>query len=704
MNPINHSNHKIKEAHLKRKAIVYLRQSSDRQVRDNVESQRLQYAMVEHARYLGWNQVQVIDVDLGRSAAVGAPAREGFERLVAQVSLGEVGIILAYEVSRLSRTDRDWCQLFEICPLLDTLVADDQHIYDLRIPDDQLMLGIKGTISVMELRTIKARLLEGQEEKARRGELVRVLAPGYVKDSEGKVVKDPNVRVQEAIQLVFTKFRATGTMRQTFKWFHDEKITLPTNVCRDGKRELVWHLPTLGFIADMLKNPIYAGAFVYGRRVSQLVVVEGRPVKRTSELRWPEQCRVFLRDHHEGYIDWKTFEENRRMIQRNNIHDEQDEAMTAARAGQGLLVGLLRCGRCGRKLHVRYWGKSGTAARYLCAGDFLSGGKYCLGFGASTVDRRFSETILEVISPLGIAASVQAAQQLSSKGEERKMVVVRQLEQVVYEEQRAAEQFHQVDPRNRLVASELERRWNVKLEEVEAIKKKLMEIEAECQLPSEPEVRRIRELGAHFAEVWGNERCPSDLKKRILRTVIKEVVVSLDDETRTLTFILHWDGGVHTKLQMPKPPSAAGYKTAQEDLEIIRAMAVRYGDDEIARVLAKLGRRTGKGQRWSEQAVYSARHKYGIAGQSRSKQDPEILSLGRAWRYCGVSDMAIKRLVMAGLLKVNRVAPWAPWEIRKSDLDSSPVREILEVLRQTGKLILPEREGDKSNRQLSLIS
>jgi DNA invertase Pin-like site-specific DNA recombinase len=272
--------HKVNPTHLGRKAIVYLRQSSPGQVRDNVESQHLQYAMVDRARELGWTQIEVIDADLGHSASVGAPRREGFERLVAQVSLGEVGAIFSYEVSRLSRTDKDWCQLFEICPLLDTLVADDQHVYDLNIADDQLILGIKGTISVMELRTIKARLVAGQEEKARRGELVRVLAPGYVKDAIGKMVKDPNQRVQQAMLLVFDRFRATGTIRQTFKWFQDEKVALPVNQFRDGKRELGWQLPTHAFIADVLKNATYAGVYVYGRRSTETVVRDGRPVRR----------------------------------------------------------------------------------------------------------------------------------------------------------------------------------------------------------------------------------------------------------------------------------------------------------------------------------------------------------------------------------------------------------------------------------------
>jgi hypothetical protein len=601
----------------------------------------------------------------------------------------------------LSRTDKDWCQLFEICPLLDTLVADDQHVYDLNIGDDQLILGIKGTISVMELRTIKARLLAGQEEKARRGELVRVLAPGYVLDATGKMVKDPNQRVQGALLLVFDRFRATGTMRQTFKWFQDEKVALPVNQFRDGKRELVWQLPTHAFIADVLKNPVYAGAYVYGRRSTETVVREGRPARRIGAYRTPEECRVFLRDHHEGYIDWDTFQQNQQMIRANNVKGEPDEAVGAARSGHGLLTGLLRCGRCGRKLHVRYWGRGGTSGRYLCHGDYQSGGSYCIGFGERGVDKRFAEQVLEVISPLGITASLEAAQQLASKGQARRNAAAQQLEQLAYEERRAREQFDHVDARNRLVAAELEKQWNEKLEQVEALKTKLTEIDTECRLPTDTELAKLRELGERFSEVWHSAHCPQQLRKRIVRTVVEEVVVNLDDRTQMLTFVIHWKGSLHTEFRMLKPPSAAGQKTSYDDLEIIRAMAARYGDDEIARVLANHGRRTGKGRPWSEQSVRTARRNHGIAGQKRTKKDPEIFNLEQAWRYCDVSDATIKRLVAAGLVEARQVVPWAPWEILKSDLDSGPVREILKTLRETGKLVLPK--GATVGRQLPLL-
>lgn len=682
-------NPKLTPDRLARKAIVYLRQSSPHQVQQNLESQRLQYALVDRARALGWTQVEVIDSDLGWSAAMGAAPREGFARLLASVALGEVGLVLSREVSRLSRTDKDWCHLLEVCQLFDTLIGDAEQVYDVSLIDDQLVLGIKGTLSVVELKVLKLRLLQGMEAKARRGELIRILPPGYVTDGTGRVVKDPNVRVQEAIALIFRTFRETWSIRQTFKWFHAQGIELPVTRKRDGRVELVFQLPTHSFIGHALRNPIYAGAYVYGRRPMELTLVDGRPRKRHGRLRPPTEARVFIPDHHEGYIDWATYDEHQRMMRRNSLRHEHEEGTGGVRAGHGLLARLLRCGRCGRKLHVWYWGRHGTAARYLCVGDFPAGGRYCLGFGGATVDRRIGEEVVRVLSPLGVRASLEALDQRRATDAARREALARQLEQAEYEARRASEQYHAVDARNRLVAAELERRWNATLEQVERLQRTLAELEQATPVLSEEERVTVRTLGERFADVWHSPACPPELKKKILRTVLDELIVTHDDATDSLQFTLHWAGGTHTALQMPKPRSGVGQATALEDLELIRRMAGRYGDDEIARVLNKLGRRTGKGKRWSQERVATARRNHEIPGQTRATPDPNILSLGRAAKEFQTSDTTIKRLVASGLLTVEQVAPWAPWEIRRADLEAEPIRSILEHLRRTGELVLP---------------
>ena len=627
---------KIKPEHLARKAIVYLRQSSDKQVRENKESQRLQYDVAARMRALGWKEVEVIGSDLGSSAAIASARREGFERVLSAVALGEVGVVGSREVSRLSRTDKDWCRLLEVCQVFGTLIADEQQVYDLNYLDDQLVLGIKGTLSVVELKVLRQRLQAGQESKARRGELFKRLPVGYVLDPMGKVVFHPDQRICEAIQLVFVKFRERWSVRQTFQWFRDHDLELPANPIQ-GTR-LVWKIPSQSLVRDILCNPFYAGAYVWGRRPIATRLVEGRLEKRQGAMRRAEDCRVFIRDHHVGYIDWATYEENQRMTRRNAVNWQGDESMAAIRAGQGLLVGLLRCGHCGRKLHVRYWGGRGTHARYLCKGDYDDGGQYCLGFGGASVDRRLGQELLRVISPLGVDASLRALEELSVGDAAQRAALSSKLEQLEYEAQKAFEQYDAVDARNRLAAGELERRWNEKLEEIETTKQRLASLNGKRYSLSSDEEARIRLMGENFAESWQSDHCPPTLKKMLFRTAIEEIIVRADAQNKTLQLTIHWNGGEHTQLEMERPRSATETTTSMEALEIIRRMAVRQGDDQIASVLNRLGHSTGKGKRWNQNRVATVRRNYSIAGQKRALPDPERISLSEAARVCARSN------------------------------------------------------------------
>ena len=699
---------KIKPEHLARKAIVYLRQSSEKQVRQNKESQRLQMDLAERMRVLGWKEVEIIGSDLGFSAAIAAARREGFERVLSSVALGTVGVVGSREVSRLSRTDKDWCRLLEVCQIFGTLIADEQQVYDLNYLDDQLVLGIKGTLSVVELKVLRQRLQAGQESKARRGELLKRLPVGYAVDATGKIALHPDRRVCEAVQLVFTKFRERWSVRQTFQWFRDHDIELPANPIQG--RQLVWKIPSQSLIGDILRNPFYAGAYVWGRRPIKTVLVEGRLEKRQGALRRAEECRVFIAEHHVGYIDWSTYEENQRMIRRNSVNWERDESMAAIRDGQGLLVGLIRCGHCGRKLHVRYWGARGTNARYLCKGDYDDGGKYCIGFGGASVDRRMSQELMKVISRFGLEASLKAIEDLSAQNTAQHDALSSKLEQLEYEAKKAFEQYNSVDARNRLVAAELERRWNQKLEDIEVTKRRLSSLDGERHSLSAEEEQRVRCMGEHFAEIWNSDHCPPTMKKMIFRTVVEEIIVCTDSEKNILQFTIHWKGGVHTRLEMQRPRSATETTTPTDALNIIRRMAVRHGDDEIASVLNRLGYLTGKGKRWNQNRVATARQNHSIAGQKRALPDPDRVSLNEAARLCGVSHRTIERLVDAGLLKREQTVPRAPWQIRRADLEADPIRSIVERLRRTGKLILPrgrpkdqprlftEKEGDDNAR------
>lgn len=688
---IHQNSSKITTNHLKRKAIVYLRQSTERQVQHNQESKRLQYALANHAQDLGWKEIDVIDTDLGASAGIGAGERAGFDRLLAAVAKGEVGIVLSREVSRLSRTDKDWCRLLEVCQIFDTLICDEEQVYDLSLLGDQLVLGIKGTLSVVELKTIQMRMLAGKEAKALRGELYSMLPPGYIIDPLGKVVKDPDVRIQEAISLIFRKFRELWSVRKTFLWFREQGIELPIHSCHGAKRKIEWQLPSHSFIGYVLGHAFYAGAYVWGRQETYKVVENGTVKKRHRKICRQEDCKVFIPNHHEGYIDWEAFKENERIIASNKVRSEKNDSIGAIRSGQGLLCGLLRCGCCGRKLHIRYWGRRGTSPSYMCVGTNNTGSNVCLSFGGRKVEQRFSQELLKTLSPYGVKASLMAIERLKSGHDEKIKALNRQLEQIQYEAERVFEQYNSVDPRHRLVADELERRWNEKLEQVEKLKLSLNTITQQSCPLSEKDHKRISQLGENFQQVW--KSCTFETKKKIVRTVVEDVIATLDSAKQMLHFIIHWKGGTHTHFEMERPRSATSQKTSLEDIEIIRKMGVRYGDGEIARVLNKLGHPTGKGNQWTAQRVQSMRYKYSISGQTKTKPDPEILTLNQAAKYCNVSQLTIKRLVSSGVLKKNQVVPWAPWEIRRSDLDSEAVRSIFDRLHKTGKLII---EGDNS--------
>jgi len=692
---------KLTDAHLGRKAIVYLRQSTDRQVLRNTESLKLQYNLVNRAKEQGFAEVEVIECDLGRSASMGAKRREGFDRLIAAVAVGEVGIVLSREVSRLSRTDKDWCRLVEVCQVFGTLIGDEEQLYDLGLTDDQLILGIKGTMSVVELNVLKLRMQAGMEQKARRGELVRVLPAGYVYDKAGKVVKDPDLRVQQALDLAFRVFRETGSIRKTFLWFRQERIEFPVNRMGGGKVELVWQLPKQSTLEWLFNNPFYAGAYFWGRHPMERIVVEGRVRKRQGKARRPEQCKVFIKGHHEGYIDWQQYERIRAIVSANSLGaGKGGERRGAVKNGEALLSGLLRCGRCGRQLQVRYWGSTGKAGQYYCAGDTQNEGKRCIQLSSRAVDARLSAEVLEAISPLGLEGSLEAIRGLKEEQGAQKSVLDKQLQHLEWEAQRAFEQYDEVDPRNRMVASELERRWNEKLVEVQELKGRIEELNSRTRALTPAQEREIMGLGERFGLVWESEACPIVVKKRIIRTVIEEIVA--DEQEEQLVLVVHWKGGCHTKLLTPKPlPVSVTRKTKLEDQQIISEMAQRYADGQIACVLNRLGRTTGAGNRWNEGRVKRARKTYGIAGQPQAIMDPEVLTLQQAIKRSGAGRSALLRLIEAGVLKAKQVVPFAPWEIHWADLEAEPVRGILERFKKTGKLLI---EGHVASAQKELFA
>jgi len=458
---------KITSDHLARSALVYVRQSTADQVLNHHESRRRQYALVERARALGWAAVEVIDDDLGRSGS--GIARPGFEKLLAAICQGRVGAVVSIEASRLARNGRDWHTLLEFCGLVGTLILDEDGVYDPRHPNDRLLLGMKGTMSEMELSLFRQRSLEALKQKARRGELFLTVAVGYLKVTHDRIEKDPDRRVQEAIALVFAKFAELQTVRQVLLWMRQERLPLPAVGYGLEGRSVTWKLPVYNTLHHMLTNPIYAGAYAFGRTGSRVVLEAGRKRIVRGFRKDRSAWEALILDHHEGYIGWAEFERNQRLIS-DNANGQSFMSRGSVRRGEALLAGLLRCGHCGRKLHVAYSGENGSSGRYHCRGGNLNhGGEPCISFGGMRIDRAIGAEGIERLQPLGIEAAIDAMEAHQVEQSEKRRQVALALEQARYEVARARRQYDAVDPDNRLVAAELERRWNERLRTVHTL-------------------------------------------------------------------------------------------------------------------------------------------------------------------------------------------------------------------------------------------
>jgi DNA invertase Pin-like site-specific DNA recombinase len=462
----------IQPSHRQRAAYVYVRQSSMHQVHNHRESRRRQYSLTEKARALGFADVVVIDDDQGRSGS-GAEERPGFGRLLAAVCEGKVGAVLALEASRLARNNRDWHHLVDLCALTGTLVIDDDGVYDPRLLNDRLVLGLKGSMAEFELGLLRQRAQEALRGMIARGEVLWEVSVGFLRTEDNRLEMTPDRQVQQALRGVFARFRALGSARQVLLWYVQEKIPLPC-IRRGGSgREVTWELPTYKRIHALLTNPTYAGAFCHGRTATRVAVVNGR-AKKTHGHRLPlGQWHVLLRDHHPGYITWEEFEANQRQLAANAAM-RGDDTSGAAKSGPALLAGLLRCGRCGRKLHVGYCGTGGRVPRYYCRDGHLNHGtERCISFGGLRVDEAVVAAVLEAVQPAGVEAALHAWDQALRQGDDKQRALELALEKARYEAERARRQYDAVEPENRLVAGELEARWEQALKAVKDMEGRL---------------------------------------------------------------------------------------------------------------------------------------------------------------------------------------------------------------------------------------
>jgi DNA invertase Pin-like site-specific DNA recombinase len=658
---------KINAEHLQRNACVYIRQSTADQLVHNLESQRRQYGLADRAKQLGWMTVEIIDDDLGRSG--GGIARPGFERLLAAICDGRIGAVLAIEASRLARNGRDWHTLIEFCGLVGTLIVDEDGIYDPRHPNDRLLLGMKGTMSELELSLFRQRSHEALKQKARRGALVLGVAAGYVKIGHDRIEKNPDKRVRQAIQLVFTKFAELQSARQVHIWLRDEGIELPAKSRQGEAHGVMWRLPAYNIVHNILTNPIYAGAYAFGRTTSRVSVVDGRKHVRRGVHRPMDEWDVLIKDHHAAYITWDEFERNLHAIANNATSMSSALARGAAREGELLLPGLLRCGHCGRKLHVHYGGKLG---RYNCYGARANHGtERCISVSGLSIDAAIAKEVLRLLKPLGIEAAVQAIEAQSSQTTAAERQLELSLQQARYEASHARRQYDAIDPDNRLVAGELERRWNEALQAVAKIEEDIAAVIARRPPPlGEPERQQLMALGADLECAWSHPAATAATRKRILRAAISEIIVRRDGAI--IHAVLHWQGGSHTELQVKQRLNAAGRhnpRIPDDTIALMRELARLMPDRQIARLLNRIGVATGYGNAWTQERVRGFRHHHEIAGHRDDEwAERGEITLEAAAKIVGVCNMTALRMLRRGDIKGRQVCPGAPWVIRAADL------------------------------------
>jgi DNA invertase Pin-like site-specific DNA recombinase len=631
---------RIATDHLAREAIVYVRQSTADQVLNNVESRRRQYWLVERARQLGWANVSVIDDDLGRSGS--GVSRPGFEKLLAAICEGRVGAVVSVEASRLARNGRDWHTLLEFCGLVGTLIADEDGVYDPRLANDRLLLGMKGTMSEMELSILRQRAHEALKQKARRGELFTTVAVGYVRSEPDRIEKDPDLRVREGLALVFRKFAELQSVRQVHVWFRQERIALPAVRHGPDGRRLEWKAPVYNTIHHILTNPVYAGAYAFGRSASKAGIENGRKrIVRGFRVERPD-WQVLIREHHEGYIGWDAFERNQRLIS-DNANGKSRASRGAVRRGEALLAGLFRCGHCGRKLHVAYGGTKGDVARYHCRGAFLNHGtQRCISFGSMRVDAAVATEVIERVQPLGVEAALAALEARGREDAAKRRQGELALEQARFEAALARRQYDAVDPDNRLVAGELERRWNERLKEERRLQEELDSVSA-AQSPGVSQAERdaLLRLGSDVERAWHAEGATIATRKRIVRMLIEEIVVRVENDG--LDLVIRWAGDDHTALRVRKNRTGQHRWSLEADIvDLVRALSRQMPDLAIAAVLNRAGTSTGKGNSWTRSRIASLRKYNGVAVYREGERaERGEATLDEATKALGVSPATV---------------------------------------------------------------
>jgi DNA invertase Pin-like site-specific DNA recombinase len=618
---------KMQSLHYERTAYVYVRQSTPWQVMENRESTERQYHLRERAVQLGWpaSHVEVIDEDQGRSGST-ATHRSGFQRLVTEVGLGKVGIVLMLEASRLARNNSDWYRLIEICGLTSTLIGDENAVYSPREPNDRLLLGVKGTLSEAELFTLRTRLYEGRWNKARKGLLQFPLPTGYVRGADGHWELDPDAQVRERLAYLFDSFRRLGVARSVVRDLKQKALDLPTRVAtREGYGSLIWKTPSLSAVVRILRNPAYAGVYVFGRwgySGDRRSAKTGKVLPHQVPMaQWPVKIDV----HHPAYLSWEEYVKNCEQMHQNW---NGGETRGVAREGNALLQGIVYCGICGHKMGVQnHVLREKRSPSYICQSNYHNGDadKICQSMTSRPVDAAVVEAFLESVSPMSLEVGFRVLEQLEQDLAAQRRQRELQLEQARYEARLAQRQYDAVDPDNRLVASELERRWNEKLERVSHLEQAHAQAEQEAEWNLTPAERQaIQELSQNLPLLWGAPNTTNQERKRLLRMAIESVQLEGVSKAGEIDVQIRWRSGMLTNFAVKRStPGERSLKTPQEALAKIREMAGEYTYGDIAHHLNDAGYRTAFGRPFTHQHVGYICRRNGVVPNRERHQNPE---------------------------------------------------------------------------------
>jgi hypothetical protein len=544
-------------------------------------------------------------------------------------------------------------------------------------------------MSEFELNLLRQRCQEAIRQKAQRGELQFALPIGFQWTANGKVEKDPDRRIQQAIELVFSKMSEFGSARQVLLWFRGDKVSLPAWMWGEAGRELIWKVPVYNTIWHMLRNPMYAGAYAFGKTEARIRVVGGRARKTIGHFKPVENWTVLIRDHHPPYIAWEQYERNQALLA-DNAHMKSRMEPKAGRGGRSLLAGLLRCRRCGRMLHVAYSGTKSEVPRYHCRGAHLNHGEaWCISFGGLRPDQAIATEILKAVEGNAIEAAVEAAMRGAEQHRQQRRALTMELEQAQYEARLAARRYEAVDPDNRLVASELEARWNTALRKVGEVEVRLRQMEVTSQATTRiPDKETLLNLANNLPSVWNAGTTDMRLKQRITRILIQEIIADVDEADSEIVLMIHWTGGRHSELRVKKNLTGHHSRcTSLEAIEIIKRMAGRFPDHQIAATLNRLGLKTGSGNNWIEVRVRTARSYHQLPAYD-PKIRQNILTLEEASEQLAVSHKIVRRLIDSKVILATQIVPWAPWDIPAESIKSEEVLRKVAALKRGNRIRL----------------